>query len=282
LTGGQFSSGINDLLSVTYGGFMMLDADLKKVDGDLIGLGNSGSGSGTNGLGIYSTNANVYPGLGNGTNAGLGTGSGALGAADSTVATFTNGLGSAPSVGAGSAAVFSFAFCGTTLNLDPESIFPGMPSIIRQLMGWGETVAFMLWFGKQYLRVSGIFATAQTGGVPDLEASVAGFGGNLLGYTAALVVPFVYIGLWVGVFTYIFSVALGYETSSYFTTNPFTGMGSFTTGSSATGAGALYLLNDFFPVPYTLSLLWTTMLLLVTMTKFVVVCSATSRFLFGK
>ena len=253
----------------------------------------------TNVLGQVQTNnqySAILSNLVNGTNITLGTGSNLLGSgvtgqAQSLVDALGNG--SWTNTDAGDASVLSIGFVGgTTLNLDPEVRFPGIGGLVKSLFGWAATFAFLFWFGTRYWAATQLLATAQTGGVPDLETEALGFGGNILGVVTALVIPFVLVGLWVTLFTGIFSIVLGVTGGSgYWGFNPFFGWTGFHSthvaaagGSTtyATGSGAMYLLNYFLPVPYILSLGWTQLVLYFTMAKVALVCAAASRALWGR
>jgi hypothetical protein len=249
------------------------------------GLGTNGVAGGTNSdsdFDKYATNAHTLGSFGLGTNATLADGAAALGAADTDAQRMIDGMGSAPSVPGGDASLLAFEFCGRSVSVDPEVLFPGMAGIVRDLVGWSCTLMFFFWFGKTYLKVASMSGLSQLGGVPDLQVEIAGFGGNMAGLTTALVVPIVYIGLWIGLFTLIFGYIFSLQEGPHWTTNPWTGMSGLVIGGKAVGSTTMYLLNLFFPLAYLMSLAWTRLTLTLTIAKMVVIVNATSRFLFGK
>jgi hypothetical protein len=267
LTGGQFYSGVNDLGSVLYQGFEQLHSDMSGTTG----------GTGTNGLGVYSTNTSKGQYSSYGTNAG--NGASALGAADTGAASAISAIGTnPPSSSGGSASALSFSFATGTINLDPDSIMPGIPAIVRQLLGWGATIWFIVWFAGAYKDCVQMMAGAELGGVPDMDVEVAGFGGNVVGVATAVAVPLVFIGLWIGIFTYGFNSLAQYLAGAYFTTNPFTSLSSGGSGPSA----ALYLMNELLPLGYLMAIGWTRIGLMFTLPKLAAIAVASGRFLFGK
>lgn len=288
LTGDQYSKGIGGLITLNFQGFSQLHGDLEHIGQ---GITNAGAGIGTNGLG-WATNTGQWASFGKGTNASLSDGAAALGSADTVAATVVAGVGgtNGPSFGTGSSiSLMTIPFVTGDLDLNPEDLFPGIPGIVKQLVGWSATLAFLFWCGKRYNELTGVFATAQTGGVPDLDVDVP-LVGNVAGPITAAIVSLAFIALWVGIFTFLFGAVLNFMGNAYWTTNPFTAFtahtasgGSLSLGSShSTGAAATYLLNEFMPVSYCLSLAFTQLTLLFSMPKLVAVSAASSRFLFGK
>jgi len=176
--------------------------------------------------------------------------------------------------GEGSAAGLSFAFAGgTTINLDPEERFPGVMGWIKKLWTFLLLVGFSLTTAKLFRSAAQSFASAQTGGVPDLNVLLAGFGGNVIGFGVAIIVAFAIIGIWVIAFNYLFAAALDSlgllpNATANFTMN----------GNQI----ALYLLNASFPVALFFSLLSARIGLEWTAAKIIGLAAAASRFLIHK
>lgn len=270
-TEGTLKTGLSALWDAIWKGNNTLDADLRA-------LTNMGVWGGDK----YATNTPGAINYGHGTNATIADGQAALGQADTDAATAETGMGTAPTVDGGSASIFTFSFCGQTINLDPENTMPGLGGVVRNLIGWGATIWFMFWLLDWYKKLVTVTATAQTGGVPDLEVDVAGFGGNVAGWVAAVTVSIVFIGLWVGIFTYLFSKVFNLQSSAYFTTNPWSGMSGFYYSAKSAGAAALYLLNLYIPMSYIMSLVWSRFTLGIALPKLVLAAAAASRMLWGR
>jgi hypothetical protein len=105
-----------------------------------------------------------------------------------------------------------------------------------------------------------------------LTATLAvGGAGNILGWTIAIAVPVAYVGLWVSVLTYGFSSLLTW----------FIGSAPDIFGGSNFPSGAMWLLNQTFPLPL---IFGTTVTLLVTRVSaagLLAVAITASRFLKG-
>jgi len=194
----------------------------------------------------------------------------ALGSTPGQIDTLVSSIGSAPDVGSGSPDL-EIVFAGQTLNLDPAVRFPGAQTLVYN----GFTLSMLIWFAwfasRLYSATVAQYASTQTGGVPNLESTVVGTGGNIAGTILAVVVPLVIVGGWIVIWQYIFdriSTNLGLVNGL----NPFTGMNST----------ALYLLTSFFPVNLILTLLWTAISLQLGVTKVVLIATSVQKFLFGK
>lgn len=178
--------------------------------------------------------------------------------------------GTAPG-GGGAPALFTISFMGENLNLDPAVRFPGIGTWSVGLWTLVLVLAFCYDASKAFFAATQTYAAAQTGGVPDLNGSVLGFGGNVAGLAVAVGIPFALIAIWVVVFQGIF----GHILSTM-------GLANGIADISPVSAGAWYLLNLLFPVSLAVSLLWTRITLYFTMGKLVFVGASASRFLFGK
>ena len=175
--------------------------------------------------------------------------------------------------GAGSSSIFSFNFAGHTLDFGPESVIPGIMSAVKAAWTFLVLYAFAVWAGPWVYRVVETFSSVQTGGVPNLEATIGGCGGNIAGFVAAIAVPFAIIAVWVGVLTVFSSGVLSY-------------VGMLPDASSGLGLngnqGALYLLNASFPVSLALGCASARVTLPLAGAKMALIASASSRFLVGK
>lgn len=183
-----------------------------------------------------------------------------------------SGLGLAAE-GTGSAATMKFQFCGQQIDLDPEATFPGMMAIVKAGWTFVLLVGFSLTTGKLFFEVSKTFSRAQTGGVPDLNATFAGIGGNFLGVIVYGLCVIALIAVWVWVFNQLFTSVLS-------------SLGLLPDASAAFSFGgnaiALYLLHSAFPVSLFLTLLGTRISLQWSAGKVVGIAAAASRFLIHK
>lgn len=182
-------------------------------------------------------------------------------------------LGSELSSG-GSGSIFSFAFCGRTIDLDPESsVMSGIFAVIKAAWTFIVIYSFLRWAGPWVSDLVRGFAGAQSGGVPDLEAEAAGFGGNVAGLIVAIAVPIAFILLW----TAVFQAVIGYVLAQ---------CGLLPSAAGALGLGgnqgALYLLNSAFPVTLVLNLGLARISLPLTGAKLMFAAAAASRFLWGR
>lgn len=221
---------------------------------------------------LQNTNLTFEAGL---TNSDLATAAGTAAASEVSddVDGMLSAIGDAPGgalAGSGSSEVFSFAFMGETINLDPEVHFPGVMGIAKILLTAIVMILFALDISRMFYETVHTFTTAQTGGVPDLNA--AGF--NVAGAGAAVVVPIILIATWVVALVAIAAVML-------------TALGPFASAMTAAAgislpAGAQYLLYATTPVVLIISLAFSRIVLWLTAAKAVMVAGAISRFLIGK
>jgi len=190
-----------------------------------------------------------------------------MGTVDGTAAGVLSDLGSPPTLlGGGSADVLTFEFFGETLNLDPEVRFPGAATFFKS----GMMLLVSLWLGRYlvdlYLKTAAIYASSETGGVP----AIGPWGS--VGLAMAVVVAVAVVGAWVLVFTAIFTYGLEYLST----------VNGTVSGFSTSNAGALYLINLFFPVAFIISAAWTRMVAPFSVAKIVVMTASAQRFLLGK
>lgn len=200
--------------------------------------------------------------------------SGQAGGIDSAV----SGFGSAPTLGTPNAAILAFDFIpGYQINADPENQFPGLMSWVKGLWTIILSVLFARHVGKLLWEAAKTFASAEGGGVPDLEATVAfGWGGNVLGIAVALLVPAALVFIWKAVFNYFLGGAISSALSSGSTVS------SFSLSSHPSSAAALYLLDSSFPISLFFSLLLTGLAMHFLAAKVVMLASAGSRWLWTK
>lgn len=268
-------TGFGALYSAVNAGFANQDANLRAIDGNLVsgmnGVSNAIKAMGTNGGG---SNV-VYGSMTSGTNwsTANAAGSAALGGAatDAGDAADRVALGP-PSIGGGSGSALTMTIANQSLNFDPEnSVFSGIAGITKACLGFLAIGTFCMWAGRRYSECVKTFATAQTGGVPNLEVSAAGFGGNVGGVALGILVPVVLVGGWVAIFQFLFGEVLTRLTTLH-STNPYAGFTPL----------ALYLIDQYVPMSLILSLFWARLTLYFTLEKLVMLASAATRFLFGK
>lgn len=198
----------------------------------------------------------------------------ALGGAETNFDSALSRMGSAPQFnGSGSSNALAFAFCGTVLNVNPEVIMPGLTSIIYNAWVFILLAGFALWAGHLMFEASKTFAAAETGGVPNLEGSFFGFGGNVIGVAVAILVPLALLFVWRFIFNRLFGDLFG-------------SMDSLGTAKGLLGFGGNQLfqwfITNLFPLNLALSLLFTQITLYFTAGKVVLVAAAASRWLWGK
>jgi len=279
-------------------GFNKLSQDLKLLK-DTVNLsviatmhqGSNTAGSGTDMSGVISAidsfhhdNTNLLGQL-TSTNVGdLGAGGNATAAqseADSATATLRStmdgnltGIGTAPEILTGGDATFmTFSMAGHEINLDPEVRVPGAMGMVKKMTTLAVLLIFGLSMAKLYFATMQTFATAQTGGVPNLALI------NLPGIAVALAIPVIFIGLWVVAFDAFFSYAIGTGDTIQ---SLMGSMGSTATSISVSNPITLYLLNGTLPVSLILSCAWTRVAATFFMSKLILVSASASRFLFGK
>lgn len=168
---------------------------------------------------------------------------------------------------------------GMTLDLDPVHEFPTVAA--ASLLGWTIILilAFLVEVSRLYWECVKVRATAQTGHVPNLEASgsfsILGCGGSIGGNAAGLAVsvgiPLLIIAAFTVAMKYLFE-NLGVDIAVAMNIQGWT---------NSLGAIGYYLLASFFPVSLAFSLLTTRLTLSFTMSHLVALASATLRFLIG-
>lgn len=198
-----------------------------------------------------------------------------------------DGLTIQPDIGSdpGHTSAWEINFCGRLVDFDPVDNFP---SVFTWSIGVWDfiLVAAYLWsVGQLYLKTIQIYATAQTGGVPNmdvfggLQALTFGgmFGGNFIGVGVAVIVVGLIVAAWVVVVTVVV-VPLGEFIGIY---QAISSLFSSVRGTSSGQAG-LHLLFSFFPVALAIRLVTARIVLQFTMSKALLVAVGVTRMLFGK
>jgi len=251
----------------------------------VVNVTNSSGGSGTNEINLSDTNIvsainSFHHSYTNGTGAEVDTNySSAVAGGTTSSAPITEGidealadLGSAPGILTGGSPDMTINFMGQELNLDPNHFLPGAMPLIKSLITLIATIFFSIHCAKLLWEASKTYSTAQTGGVPNIEGTVFGIGGNVAGASLAIVIPAIFILVWVTAFLWFFSTVLP-------------NLGAMTdaaTGITLTNSTALYLLNSVFPISLLLTFAWTKVALYLGASKVIVLASSISRYLFGK
>lgn len=186
------------------------------------------------------------------------------------------GQGPPTAAGGGSGTIFTFEFMGKPFNMDPNTIFPGLPAIFRSVVSWVATFLTVAWMAKEYAGHCWAFSRAQLGGVPNVDSAIP-FLGNALGVTIAVLVPVLYLGFTMTIWAFICGGDLDMvgKIGTVRSTNPFTVIGNHS-------PGALYLLQQFIDLYIILGLAWTRISFYFVGGKLVFVWAALSRFLPGK
>jgi len=176
----------------------------------------------------------------------------------------------------GTAEVFAFSFAGHEINLDPEIQYPGVMGIAKILLTGVVLLLYGLSVSKMFWEVIKVYASAQTGGVPNIQTEFAGFGGNVAGTLAAPGMMLAFIAVWVVVLTSVSAAWFG-------------ALGDFSFSASMTAMtsvslppGARYLLYKSTPVQLILSLFFSRIVLWLTASKAVMLAATASRFIAGK
>lgn len=286
LTGGDvaYAQMGSDTGKILGAGFNQLDADLKSL-----GLGQLGiiqaiesNGSGTNGGGSFPAgDPGAIAGLSSGSGATNGTvaSANALDKLDGVPDGIDDAIASVTALaipsGSGSPDM-TINFYGREFNLDPVAMFPGLSNLCIYGISFVAAATFLFWLGQRFMQLVQIYSGAQLGGVPNQEVigEVLGFGagGNFLGIATALVVPGIFIALFVTalglLFGYMENALVGWM-----------GLTNFTDSMAGT---AYYLLVSFFPLHFVVQLLMTRITLEFTLGKAVIIASSAARYLFGK
>ena len=174
----------------------------------------------------------------------------------------------APPADATGAPNMTMTFCGQVINFDPNVIFPGVSSASYIGFSLVLVLAFMVEVSRLFWNIITIRAQTQTGGVPDMDV----LGVNAIGVGVAVVVPAVFLGLFVAAMAFVFSYASSYLATAL-------NVSAFTT---ALGSIGFYLLSSFFPVHLFFTLIFTRLTISFTAAKMVAFASAAARFLFGR
>jgi hypothetical protein len=193
---------------------------------------------------------------------------------------------------------FVIPFCGTnTLDLYPERLIPNLANAIFYALTAILLLKWALYVAECYGQAVQTFASVSTGGVPDLETSARGTGGNLLGVIIAVAVPALLCGVW--------SIAVLSATS--WLTNRVTGQGAalaqgitmidtYLSNSFNAIQGAIYgqgvpgqpgqmawhLMTKYLPVNMAIATAVSKPILKATMNKAILVAVGITKFLWGK
>lgn len=207
-----------------------------------------------------------------------------LGVLADTITSLTTppNIGEDPS---GGGSVWHMNFCGRDINLDPVAMFPSVVAFSIGIWKFLLVAAYLGRIGWLYMKVVQTYATAQTGGVPNMDVFGGGgaltinafFGGNFVGFMVAVLVPALFLGIWLVVVT-IMIVPLGEFVGIY------NAIGSVFAAARTTGPGevGLHLLFALFPVALFVQLTSAWILMQLTLAQATLIASSASRFLFGK
>lgn len=187
-------------------------------------------------------------------------------------------VGSAPTIGSGTAGGLSMAFMGQTLDFNPDSsVLSGILTIVYDGWTFVLVATFALWAGKYLNETVRTLAATSSGGVPNLEGQISGFtfgvGGNLVGVLIYGAVALAACVLFVVVTNWLFGQLLGQLGLAASAAD------AFALGGNAT---ALWLLNQAFPIALFLSLLFLRVTLQITGAKILLAVAAAFRWLMGK
>jgi hypothetical protein len=261
---------------------------LTNIDGNLAKIANSLTNANTNSLtarearmmaAIPSTATNAV----DATAAATSIFSTAFGYLSTTISALTT----APDVGGdpGHSSVWEMNFCGQTVDLDPVNRFPIVFTFSYGLWSFVIAALYLAFVGRLYIKTVQIIATAETGGVPNMDVfggleilTFGGFaGGNFIGVLVAVIIPAVFLALWVIVVTAVIAplsefIGIYHAISGVFST----------VASTPAGSAGLHVLFSAFPVGNAVRFLTAALVLQFTMAQAMLIASAASRFLFGK
>jgi hypothetical protein len=186
---------------------------------------------------------------------------------------------SPPDVGEdpGHSSAWEFNFCGTHLDCDPVDMFPSVVVFSKGFWNFVLIAAYLFSVAKQYYKIVELVTKSQTGGVPNLTFTVAGFGGNALGIGVAALVALAFVALWIVVVTVVITPVASYM--GFY--SGIAGVFSAVSGSTS-GQCGMHLLFAFFPVSLAMQLVTARLVLMFTMSKAAIVAVFASRFLIGK
>ena len=185
----------------------------------------------------------------------------------------------------GHTSAWEFEFCGHTIDLDPFDIFPTLSPWSLGLWDFILVAAYLYSLVKVYYDVVKMFGSMQTGGTPNMSvvvgAEVLGtgveIGGNSIGVILGIVVTFALLTLWF-VFLTVLIVPIDEFLGIYSSiSSVFTSVASTTSG-----ACAVHVLVNVFPVQLAIRLLTARILIYLTAAKAALVCVASARILLGK
>jgi len=252
----------------------------------------------SNTLGTLAGMSNLLAGITNGTGTGAGysnmlalvpgTATNAAAATNAVIAIqgnygvqgFLNELNplvNADANGAGEPAVFTMALFGETLDFNPVAMFPSLQVMCYLGFKIVTELAFLMWLAARFWEMVRAKSAVQGGGVPDLEVNGGvevltfggSFGGNFAGVAVALIVPGVFLAMFVGVMVFCFSVGLAYVPEAM----------NLTAWETSLGEGAFYLLTSYIPVNLIFTLAVTKIVLTYMLSFLYDVAASASRFL---
>jgi len=208
------------------------------------------------------------------TNQGVATTAGEAAISDVTTAgnDIRGLIGDAPTLGGGDGdpAVFSMQFAGKTIDMNPNTIMPGVMGVAKTLLTAIVLILFGMEVGRMFYDMVKTFASAQTGGIPDMNV----LGNNPLGLAAAPLVSLAMIAVWVVALVTVTAVLV----------SALSGFAAAMTAAAGLSlpAGTSYLLAQTTPVTLIVSLAFTRIVIFITAAKAVAIAAAISRFLVGK
>lgn len=183
-----------------------------------------------------------------------------------------SGLGSPPSIGTGGGgSALTMAFLDTEINVDPEHFAPGLMGYLKNFISLVALIGFGIYAANLLFKTAQTYASASSGGVPDLEATAAGFGGNIAGLIVAGLVAVAFVTVWLLVWGWVINAIVGQITSV-----------ATVGGLENPNATATYLITSVFPVSLLLTLAWTRITLPLGAAKVIGIAASASRFLIGK
>lgn len=196
------------------------------------------------------------------------------------VGTFSNAVKSVEDVlsipsfpdSGGSKSPFMLTLAGHELDLDPEHIAPGAMSMVYTLISFVAWLLLAIEGSKAIFEATKTYASAQTGGVPDLGI----LGTNWLGYSVAAIIPLALTFGWLTMLA--LCVVFFYDESSA------ASFGAIKTKfeSIPIPVGTKYLFANTIPVNLLISFTVCRILLWLFVAKAVAVAATISRFLYGK
>lgn len=163
---------------------------------------------------------------------------------------------------------WTMAFCGQTINFDPDVVVPGATSLCYNLTSVVVLILFALECGRLFWQASQTFAQAETGGVANLDLP---FVGNVAGMGVVIIVAVAMVGLWMAAIALILPGMTGM----------FNGVAGLIGGVNI-GANAGDLMVRAIPLNLILNCAITRVVLHFTAGKVVLIAGAASRFLIGK